>query len=545
MATFQPLTKEQFQKAQAAGFSVDQIVEMEKRRKLETEKANRPQLPETGIGPVDAATRFGTTFGAEIGKAGLGLGETLLKGGKFLAEKAFRSPDMAKTFDRPIEAIQQIKEGVYEKPFEAARETVSGKVGQAFGVAAPFVAGGGPITSAQRVVSATIPKGGGLLAKLASGTARLTGRAAIEGVGSGAIEFARTGGDIESAENVGKIAGATSFAFGTIGALARSTYWPEIRDSATRALGIQGKMSGGAVLGQVDKKVAGLKVLKDRAPNITVLDDAGIEKVYNPLKANFDETLQAWNKARSTVFDEYHSLAVSAGKDIKFDFKSVVDDLESVLNSTRTSTYKNAARSILRDLYANFGVYDDAKNLVGVRGAVPDAERFLADLNSEASAAILQGSDKAKAQLASKAAHQMRTILDDLIENSTGANYRDLKLQYGALKSIEGDLVRRFQQQARQLGGGLSDYMQLLNSGDIIAGILTANPQLLAVGGGRALFTALRKAFATPDHYLRRAFKLMDQAEGGLLGGRVLGGTAGITPGEQEVVKKARSVFGR
>ena len=109
MATFQPLTKDQFQKAIASGFSPEKIIEMEKRRKTEFEKSQQSKLPETGIGIVDTYTRFGTAFGAEIGKAGLGIGETALKAGRFLAKNVFRSEKMAETFNPHIEAIQQVK----------------------------------------------------------------------------------------------------------------------------------------------------------------------------------------------------------------------------------------------------------------------------------------------------------------------------------------------------------------------------------------------------------------------------------------------------
>ena len=64
---------------------------------------------------------------------------------------------------------------------------------------------------------------------------------------------------------------------------------------------MQGKTTGGRILPQVEKKVAGLGVIKKYSPIIKVKDDLGIEKSFNPKNASFHETLQAWNQARKQI----------------------------------------------------------------------------------------------------------------------------------------------------------------------------------------------------------------------------------------------------
>ncbi|MFK5283292.1 hypothetical protein ACI3PL_27340, partial [Lacticaseibacillus paracasei] len=52
-----------------------------------------------------------------------------------------------------IKAVEDIKQNIYQKPFEAERDTLAGKTGQFVGMAAPFVATGGAVTTGQQFLS--------------------------------------------------------------------------------------------------------------------------------------------------------------------------------------------------------------------------------------------------------------------------------------------------------------------------------------------------------------------------------------------------------
>lgn len=489
---------------------------------------------------ITPLSRIGATFGAEIGKAGLGLGETLLKGGQSLAGKI--SPEMAKTFEAPIKATQNIKKGVFETPFEQEKSTISGKFGQFLGISAPFVAGTPAITRGQGILANILQpvktvKGLGTLSQAAS-------QAVPEALVTGATQFGISGGDKEGAKEAAMFAGAGSAGFSALGSLARATFFPELKNSVTRALGIQGKTTGGLAEPLVDKKIAGLSVLNKYAPEIKVKDAGGIEKNFKPTEATFDETLQAWNTARKNIYSKYHAISSQLSKSdfvdkagetipVGIDVEEVANNLNAVINSPRTSPYKDAARSILKDLVENFG---EVKNgAIKFKKTAPDQiESFLSDLYVPASSIFQGKGDRAYAEIAAGASRGIRNLLDNAIESAAGPQYTQLRSEYSALKSIEDDLVRRFQQEARQLGGGLSDYANIFSSGDIIAGVISQNPQFIAKGLGQNAFITFLKKLKQPNRYLQRAFKLLDKSDASGISQRLFGGAGGRALTEQD-----------
>lgn len=462
---------------------------------------------------------FGVGLGSEIGKTGFGLGQAALKGAAALTKSDF--------LKRAAENVGMISDRLYTKPFQEQLKTTSGKAGQLAGTAASFIAPSKGIVSAQSALRGLAPATGSRALNLVGRTAA---RVVPEAIGSGAVELARTGGDVGAAKSAGTAAGIMSGAFGAVGDVARASFWPDLTKSVTRALGISGKSSGGRVLPEVEKKIAGLSVIKQMAPNLKVVDSTGVEKAFDPSKATFSETLQAWNQARKSVYDRYHGLAQKAGESTAINIAPIIKDLKEVADSPVTSDYKRAAKSLFKDVVDNFGtVKDKAGKKVATfgRADIVRAEKFLESINKQAAGALAGRSDKAATEVAAGVAGRLRQLLDDAIEGATGENYLSIRSEYGALKSIENELVSRYKQAARQLGGGLSDYMQIVNSGDIISSLVTLDPASFAVGATRGALTAARKALTRPDRYLQRSFNLIDNDKINPLVLRLFGGAGG------------------
>ncbi len=500
----------------------------------------------SGIPGVTPLARMGATFGAEIGKAGFGLGETALRGVASVADKLLPKGKKMSSGGDVIrgyaEQAKKTSENIYGKPFEQEKKTFSGQLGQTVGASVPFFAGTAPITRGQGILQNILQpvskiKGLGTATKAIS-------QAIPETLVTGATQLGVSGGDIESAKEAGLLAGGTSGAFSTLGSLGRATFFPELKNSVTRALGIQGKTTGGMINQQIEKKIAGLSVLNKYAPDIKVKDAEGFEKTFKPSEATFDETLQAWNTARKSIYKKYHAISSNLGKSdfiskdgqivsTGIDLEPVANELNTILNSPRTSPYKDSARSILSDLVNNFSTIKNGKPVF--RKIAPDEiETFLSDLYVPASSALQGKGDKAYSEIAAGTAKGIRNLLDNAIEGAGGLEYTGLKSEYSALKSIEEDLVRRFQQEARQLGGGLSDYANIFNSGDIIAGIISQNPQFIAKGVGQGFLTSLLKRLKQPNRYLQRSFKLLDKSDAGDISSRVFGGVGGRALNEQD-----------
>ena len=130
---------------------------------------------------------FGGGLGGAVAGAGFGLSELALKaaakvtGSQFLGQAAG--------------VAKELREEVGKTPDV---ETVSGKIGEFAGIGATFLAPSRQLLSAQKITSALAEP----ITKLPY-VGRLAGfgaRALPEAVGAGAVEYGRTGGDIESAK---------------------------------------------------------------------------------------------------------------------------------------------------------------------------------------------------------------------------------------------------------------------------------------------------------------------------------------------------------
>ena len=397
--------------------------------------------------------------------------------------------------------------------------------GKFIGTAAQFLFPTSAVTKGQQFlgsVARQLPKFGG---------AQLAGKAAArflpEAIGTGAVSAFRSGGDLEQAKQEGMLAGGFSVGLGALGGLARATYWPMLDDSVNKALGVQGRKSGGVALQQTAKKTAGLQVLKDRAKDLTVTADDGLKTVFDPQNASYNTTLQAWKQAREKVFQEYTEMASKAGEKATLDMSSIRQQMVNALDAPILSVEKNAVKSLLRD-------FDDIfKDPTKVD--MQAAERFVKSLNENTVHGFFTGtSDAASSKVNAGTSRLIREMMDDVIEESTGAQYQATRSQYAALKSLEDDLVRKFQQDARSIGGGLPEYTGAFASGDIIGSALSLDPAQFAKGATLGTFSLLKRKLSNPERFLRRSFDLIDDVPSDL-SLRIWGGSKALSEKEAKL----------
>lgn len=389
--------------------------------------------------------------------------------------------------------------------------------GKFLGTAAQYLLPTSSITRGQQILGAAASKVPTTLGRM---TAQGAARFLPEAVGTGAVSFVRSGGDVEQAKQEGMLAGGFSVGLGALGGLARATYWPVLDDSVNKALGVQGKKSGGVALNQTAQKTSGLQVLKDRAKELTVKLDDGSTAPFDPATATYNTTLQAWKSAKEKIFNEYTSLASKAGDTATLDLSGLRQQIANSLDAPILSVEKNAVRSVLKD----FDVIFQNPNAVDLQ----TAERFVKSLNENTVQGFFTGtSDAASSKVFAGTARLIREQLDEAITENTGQGYQALRSQYAALKSIEDDLVRRFQQDARQIGGGLPEYTGAFASGDIIGSALSLDPAQFAKGATLGVFSALKRKLSNPERFLRRSFDLIDDVPSDLYL-RIFGGQSSL-----------------
>ncbi|MFZ1721580.1 MAG: hypothetical protein WAU07_03675, partial [Microgenomates group bacterium] len=236
------------------------------------------------------------------------------------------------------------------------------------------------------------------------------------------------------------------------------------------------------------------------------------------------------------MYQKYNKLAEMAGESATIDMTPIYNNLLKIIDEPRMGQYKKAAERLVEDMFANF---PDVS-----RANVPNLQKYLKDLGKLTNQSFFAGiSDIPTSEINAGAAKTIRDLLDDVITKSTGEQYAPLRREYAALKSIENDLVRRFKQDARKIGGGLTDYVQLLNSGELIAGLVSQNPAVLASGATRSVLGALRQMLIQPDRFLRRSFDLIDQKTADPLMLRLFGGSGAgeLTPAELKLQQSLKN----
>lgn len=239
------------------------------------------------------------------------------------------------------------------------------------------------------------------------------------------------------------------------------------------------------------------KVVNEYKP--TFVDDVGEPIVRNP--KNTSELLDAIGQSKSKVFTEYDNLAKETG------------DAGASISVTPVI---NRLVEVSGNLKYNPDIRNYASELVGqmqeLQGASPSIiQARIQDLNSSLGALYDGRITKAKAQIDASVAAKLREELDSQINRFTGANYQELKNKYGALSTIERDVARQVAVQARKANKGLIDFTDIFTGGDLIMGVLGANPAVIARGlAGRGLKEWM-KYLNNPDRYIQKAFEALDK----------------------------------
>lgn len=107
---------------------------------------------------------------------------------------------------------------------------------------------------------------------------------------------------------------------------------------------------------------------------------------------------------------------------------------------------------------------------------------------------------------------EMRKDLDKAITEFKGPGYQELKDLYGSYKTVEGDIVKKFNAEAKKVGGAqLIDATDIYSVGEILTGLATMHPLMIAKGASFAAAKKLMKSYWSPDNRVKRMFTKVDE----------------------------------
>lgn len=278
-----------------------------------------------------------------------------------------------------------------------------------------------------------------------------------------------------------------------------------ILDSYDRAIkpSITGRKTASLASQYEDKTISAIDSIINNKSNLKFTTDAGEE--IGRLPKTVKEFADAVDQTKKSIFEQYDALANQAGKDgAKVDFKPIASELDKVINDKALQLSNPEAVSYakgLKDRFLATGKIDTKTAQDAIKHFNTSLESFYKNPTYE---------NASRASIDAGVVNNMRKTLDDVIEKSTGKEYQALKNRYSGLKNIEKDVRNRANVEARKNIKGLIDYTDIFSGGDMVSGILTANPMLIAKGATQKGISAYFKYLNNPDRAISNIF---DRAE--------------------------------
>lgn len=254
-----------------------------------------------------------------------------------------------------------------------------------------------------------------------------------------------------------------------------------------------------------DDVLSAVKTIDQNKPKLSFSDEAG-EAVVGRNPQSLQELNEAVEQTKKIVFQQYDDLAKQAGEaGVKIELNPIADELDAVINNralniTNPSAIKYAEET--KDRLVRAGNLDAQTAQDVIQNYNKSLEAFYRNPSYETAS---------RASIDAMIANRMRKVLDDGISGLTGKEYQALKNQYGALKTIERDVIKASLRDARKNVKGLIDFADILSGGQVVGGILSLNPAQIAAGVTQKGITEFYKFLNNPNRAIKKMFEAVEK----------------------------------
>lgn len=247
-----------------------------------------------------------------------------------------------------------------------------------------------------------------------------------------------------------------------------------------------------------------VKTIKENAPALSFTDDAG-EIFTGQTPKTLQQLAESIDQTKKSIFNKYDSLAKEAGEaGVGVEMAPIANELDTVIGNQALSITNPTAikyAQSLKERLLQTGKIDAQTAQDVIQNYNKSLEAFYRNPSYE---------NASQAAIDSLIANKMRATLDEGITGLTGGQYGALKKQYGALKSIENDVVKAALRDARKNTKGLIDYTDIFSGGQVVSGILSLNPGQIASGITQKALAAFYKHLNNPNRAIEAMFKTAD-----------------------------------
>lgn len=264
---------------------------------------------------------------------------------------------------------------------------------------------------------------------------------------------------------------------------------------------LSGKKNMGDLKTYEGKVVEAVNTIKNNKDVLQYTDELGdVISGQNP--KSLQQFADAIDQTKTNIFKQYNELAQKAGgQGLKVDTRELSKELDSVINNKALSITNPSAIDYASELQAR---------LKTLKNVDPDtAQEIIKNYNKQLESFYKNPTYDAASRVAIDAlvANKFRSYLDDGISKLTGDSYQSLKNTYGALSTVEKDVVRAALRDARKNVKGLIDFGDILSGGQVASGILTMNPATIATGAVQKGIQEFIKYKNNPNRLIDSMFK--------------------------------------
>jgi hypothetical protein len=252
--------------------------------------------------------------------------------------------------------------------------------------------------------------------------------------------------------------------------------------------------------------VTAAKTINENKANLSFADEAG-DVITGQNPKSLQQLTDAVEQTKKSVFNEYDALAQKAGEaGIGVKLQPIADELDTVISSkslgiTSPETIKYAQS--LKDRLMSAEKLDATTAQDVIQNYNKSLEAFYRNPSYETAS---------RASVDALIANKMRVALDEGITGLTGTQYQKLKSTYGALKSIEKDVIKAALRDARKNTKGLIDFTDVFSGGQVVSGILNLNVGQLASGLAQKSIAEYIKFLNNPNRAIEKMFKAVEKS---------------------------------
>ena len=263
-----------------------------------------------------------------------------------------------------------------------------------------------------------------------------------------------------------------------------------------------------------------IRTISGNKQKLRLTDDTG--EVVSKLPESLDDLSQAISQTKKTLFDDAIAPALretgQAGATISGD--DIARELAKVS--------ANRTLKVTRPEIASFAD-DVASRFRGQQFTPQEANDIIQDFNQGLisfykSPIAVDPNITRRLAVEAGVANQMRGLLDDAVNKTTGVAFKELKNKYGALREIENSVNKALARDANRSIKGLIDYSDVFSGANIVEGIISLNPARIARGVTQKGASLFIKRVNNPNRIIRNMFRDIEKLsipQRGILEGRV------------------------